>query len=71
LVKGLPTFKWENAKCEACIYGKQKQESFPTSSWWATKYLSLIQSNICGPMETSLGGCKYFMIFIGDYTKMT
>jgi hypothetical protein len=23
MVKGLPTFKKENAKCEACIYGKQ------------------------------------------------
>eukprot|EP00253_Pinus_taeda_P028910 PITA_28910 len=31
-VKGLPTFKRENAKCEACIYGKQNRESFPTSS---------------------------------------
>jgi hypothetical protein len=33
LVKGLPTFKKENSKCEACILGKQKRESFPTSSW--------------------------------------
>jgi len=32
MVKGLPTFKKENAKCEACIYGKQSQESFPRSS---------------------------------------
>jgi len=24
LVKGLPTFKRENSKCEACIFGKKK-----------------------------------------------
>eukprot|EP00253_Pinus_taeda_P004274 PITA_04274 len=28
MVKGLPTFKRENAKCEACIYGKQSREVF-------------------------------------------
>jgi hypothetical protein len=33
MVKGLPTFKKENRKCEACIYGKQSRESFPISSW--------------------------------------
>jgi hypothetical protein len=33
LVKGLPTFKKDNSKCEACILGKKTQESFPTSSW--------------------------------------
>jgi hypothetical protein len=33
LVKGLPNFKKENSKCEACILGKQKREDFPTISW--------------------------------------
>jgi hypothetical protein len=33
LVKGLTTFKKENYNCEACIFGKQKREAFPTSSW--------------------------------------
>ena len=33
MVKGLPTFKKINARCKACIYGKQSRESFPTSSW--------------------------------------
>jgi hypothetical protein len=32
MVKGLPTFKNDTSKCEACIYGKQSQESFSTSS---------------------------------------
>jgi hypothetical protein len=33
LVKGFPTFKKDNSKCEACIFGKQKREAFPTNSW--------------------------------------
>ena len=36
LVKGLPNFKKENSKCEACIFGKQKREDFPTISRRAT-----------------------------------
>jgi hypothetical protein len=55
LVKGLATFKKENFKCEACILGKKKREAFPTSSWRATKYLDLIHSDICGPMESYFG----------------
>jgi hypothetical protein len=54
-----------------CIYGEKKQEPFPTSSWQATKYLLLIQEDMCGPVETSLGGCWYVIIFIDDYTRMT
>jgi hypothetical protein len=71
LVKGLPTFNKENSKGEACILGKQKREAFPTSSWRATKYLELIHSDICGPMESSFGGCRYFILFIDDHTRMT
>ena len=39
MVKGLPTFKRENAKCESCIFGKQHQENFPTSSWHTNRHL--------------------------------
>jgi hypothetical protein len=58
MVKGLPTFKKENSKSGACILGKQKREAFPNSSWRATKYLELIHSDICGPMESSFSGCR-------------
>jgi transposase InsO family protein len=71
LVKDLPNFKKENSKCEACIFCKQKREAFPTSSWRATKYLELIHSDICGPMESSFDGCRYFILFIDDHTRMT
>ena len=56
MFKGLPTFKKENAKCEACIYGKQSQESFSTSSWRANMLLQLVHSDVCGPLQISFGG---------------
>jgi transposase InsO family protein len=71
MVRGLPTFKKENARCEACIYGKQNRETFPTGSWRANRCLQLVHSDICGPLETSLGGCKYFLLFIDDFSRMT
>jgi hypothetical protein len=70
LVKGFPTFKKDNSKCESCIFCKQKREAFPTISWQATKYLELIHSGICGPMESSFYGCQYFILFIDDHTRM-
>jgi hypothetical protein len=33
MVKGLPTFQKENARCQACVYGKHKRLPFPISSW--------------------------------------
>jgi hypothetical protein len=33
MVRGIPTFWKENARCEACIYGKQNRETFPIGSW--------------------------------------
>jgi hypothetical protein len=71
MVKGLPTFKKENSKCEACIYGKESRESFPTSSWRANRRLQLVHSDVCGPLQTSLGGCKYFLLFIDDFSRIT
>jgi hypothetical protein len=71
MVKGLPTFKRDTSKCEACIYGKQSREIFSTSSWHANRRLQLVHSNVCGPLETSFGGCKYFLLFIDDFSRIT
>jgi hypothetical protein len=71
MVKGLPTFKKETSKCEACIYGKQSRESFSTSSWHANRWLQLVHSDVCGPLETSFGGCKYFLLFVDDFSRIT
>jgi transposase InsO family protein len=33
--------------------------------------LELIHNDICVPMESSFGGCRYFILFIDDHTRMT
>ena len=71
MVKGIPTLKRGNAKCESCIFGKQHRENFLTSSWRANRHLQLVHSDIFGPLPTSLGGCKYFLLFVDDFSKMT
>ena len=70
MVKGLPTFQKENEKFQACIYGKQIRLAFPTSTWRETRRLQLVQSDICGPLDTSLRECKYFLLFIDEFNKI-
>lgn len=71
MVKALPTFKKDNAKCEACIHGKQNRETYPTRSWRENMCLQLVYNDICGLLESSLGGGKYFLLFIDDFSRMT
>ena len=56
--------------CEACIQGKQTRVPFSTQGMSrANKALELVYSDVCGPMRTtSLGGSKYFVTFIDDFT---
>ncbi|KMQ84175.1 retrovirus-related pol polyprotein from transposon tnt 1-94, partial [Lasius niger] len=56
--------------CEVCHMGKICQILYKKSSNRAKGKLGLVHSNICGPMSTmSIGGSKYFVTFIDDYTK--
>ena len=71
MVKGIPTFKRENEKCESCIFGKQHRETFPTSSWRVNKHLQLVHSDIYGPFPTSLGIWRYLLLFVDDFSRMT
>ncbi|KAG8480416.1 hypothetical protein CXB51_025059 [Gossypium anomalum] len=59
--------------CEGCIYKKQTRKSFPVGkAWRATECLELIHADLCGPMQTeSLGGSCYFLLFTGDYSRMS
>lgn len=56
--------------CVNCLKGKQFRFPFPAQGSRATAALELIHSDLCGPMEeSSLGGAKYFMTFIDDFTR--
>jgi len=58
--------------CEVCHTGKICQVPYKSSSKRAKEKLGLVHSDICGPMNTtSIGGSKYFVTFIDDYTRYT
>lgn len=57
--------------CEGCIEGKQQRSPFPVDgATRASKVLEIVHSDVCGPMKTtSMGGCKYFVTFIDDFSR--
>ena len=58
--------------CEICAKCKIHALPFKRSETRETQVLGLIHSDICGPMNTeSLGGAKYFVTFIDDYSRYT
>lgn len=72
MVHGLPFMK-KISLCEACIYGKQTRSPFSKRALWRAKYkLQLVHVDLCGPMQSnSLGGNRYFMLLIDDYSRMS
>jgi len=56
--------------CEVCKKGKICQQPYKQSTSRCSEKLSLVHSDICGPMRTeSLGSAKYFATFIDDHTR--
>jgi hypothetical protein len=57
--------------CEACTEGKQYAAKWSNNEERvATKPLEIVHSGVCGPMRTtSVGGAKYFVIFVDDYSR--
>lgn len=57
--------------CVGCVLGKSHRVAMPkTATTRATRVLELIHSDICGPMEcASLGGKRYFITFVDDYSR--
>ena len=72
MVLGLPEIQNGEVLCHGCVFGKGHREPFPKESKWRAKEpLELIHSDLCGPMQTaSLGGNKYFITFIDDFSRM-
>ncbi|KAJ0586507.1 putative RNA-directed DNA polymerase [Helianthus annuus] len=73
LVRGIPKITKNLNICEGCISGKHARKPFPKKSMWQTDTpLQIVHSDICGPMKTeSIGGCRYFITFIDDFTRKT
>ena len=70
-VQGLPRLHFSNQTCSGCQLGKHTRTKMPKqTTHHASKILELIHSDVCGPFKvTSLGGCRYFVSFIDDYSK--
>lgn len=59
-----------NITCITCKEGKQTRMPFKSQGSHSSRLLELVHSDLCGPMETqSLGGGKYFLTFLDDYSK--
>lgn len=57
-------------ECQVCSEGKQHRSPFKSSGERKEKFLQLIHSDVCGPMEVrSFGQCYYFVTFIDDHSR--
>ena len=55
-----------------CAQGKNTKNPFPKINSKAKGIIDIINSDICGPMQTtSLSGYSYYASFIDDYSKKT
>eukprot|EP00882_Tetradesmus_deserticola_P015113 GHRQ01016090.1.p1 GENE.GHRQ01016090.1~~GHRQ01016090.1.p1 ORF type:complete len:398 (+),score=167.13 GHRQ01016090.1:114-1196(+) len=77
LVKGINlkhgAFKAEKYDvCGPCALGKQQRLPFPSEGGGkTTRILDLVHTDICGPIETTKGGNRYFVSFVDDYSGYT
>jgi hypothetical protein len=57
--------------CEGCVEGKMHRKPLKSvGEIRSNRRLQLIHSDVCGPMQTmSIGGCRYFVTFIDDYSR--
>ena len=56
--------------CEFCLFGKHHGFLFRSSARRKLDLLSLVYSDVCGPIEVeSLGGSWYFETFIDDASR--
>ena len=59
----------EVSNCDVCIKAKMKQKFERNPVPRSTKPFELIHSDLCGPMPSSLGGARYYILYIDDCTR--
>ena len=55
--------------CNACQLARSHQLPYTSSFHWSSSPLELIFSDVWGPKPPSVGGFKYYMNFIDDFSK--
>lgn len=63
----------DNLKCDGCVLGKAHRSNIPKlSSSRSLQILELVHSDLNGPLDRpSLGGSRYFITFVDDYSRWT
>ena len=58
--------------CRHCEIGKLSRAPFPKgTASRASRIGELIHTDVCGPLQASNSGYRYFVTFIDDYSRMT
>ena len=72
-VRGLPPLRFTRKICHSCQLGKHARTKMPKlATHRSTKILKLVYSDVCGPFKVnSIGGARYFVTFIDDYSRKT
>jgi len=60
-----------NKLCDSCQIAKSKKLPFSDSHRISTHPLELIHSDVWTSPILSLGGCKYYVVFIDDHSRFT
>jgi hypothetical protein len=60
-----------NKICDSCQVAKSKKLPFPDSHRISTHPLELIHSDVWTSRIVSLGGCKYYVLFVDDYSRFS
>jgi hypothetical protein len=69
-ITGLPPLNAQYKVCEHCLAGRQSRERFPKhSATRASQPGEHLYSDLMGPLTTSLGGSRYVIVFIDDYSR--
>jgi len=57
--------------CESCIMCKLVRKPVTLTTSRATEPLQLVHWDICGPLDTAIGGGRYMLLFIDDTPRHT
>jgi hypothetical protein len=73
-VHSLPILNNDSNKehfCDSCQLGKSKKLPFSASNRITTSVLELIHTDLWTSHIPSISGCKYYIIFVDDFTRYT
>lgn len=56
-------------RCSSCTLAKMTRASFPTSTTTTVEPLELLSVDLAGPFDHTIGGARYFMIVVDDFSK--